>query len=313
MRRRRKNPEVPFELLKPTVLTFWQYLSDELAAELYDSDGTDEEEAAFRVAWDYLTAEYGEIPLATPQVGWMVVVQDWKALRRGSRIRSVDETDVPTSVTDALREIIDLSVVYKLRSEATIAQDAATLAIADYGPLDDPIFGVNPFVAFEPRLDITAVEAPQFGFCFSPGGFHGTRRNAVNIANDPAIGRYSDHKPFILNIAGMLILSWVSGDGLDEALEESARWASEFAPGLLMPADEIVELITETAAEYGYGTFEAWQEALQNGEEDAERAEQEALADLTSTESGYIDGYEWTIAFDPFRRDFLEYMREAMK
>lgn len=72
---------------------------------------------------------------------------------------------------------------------------------------------------------------------------------------------------------------------LDDALEEAAAWLAEFAPGHIVSDEEIAELVREAQEE--------------DPELDEGEAYEQATADLTYTESGYITSYEWGISYEP--------------
>ncbi len=76
------------------------------------------------------------------------------------------------------------------------------------------------------------------------------------------------------------LLVWSAyNEGLEGALEEAAEWLAEEAPGHITSDEEIRELIEEAEAE-----------GL-----DEEAAYEQATADLTYTESGYLTSYEWSV------------------
>ncbi len=85
--------------------------------------------------------------------------------------------------------------------------------------------------------------------------------------------------------------------GVDSALEEAAGWLVDNAPGHIMEhnAPELKELIVEAMEElYPDKSWKDFQhEAGQH--EWAQEVEEQAFADLTYTESGYLTSYEWTV------------------
>lgn len=78
---------------------------------------------------------------------------------------------------------------------------------------------------------------------------------------------------------------------LEQALETCAEWLADNAPGLIMTHDdpELDSLYREACAELG--------EDPDSGEGPGNAWEQ-ATADLTPTDSGYIPSDEWGIVFD---------------
>jgi 8-oxo-dGTP pyrophosphatase MutT (NUDIX family) len=78
---------------------------------------------------------------------------------------------------------------------------------------------------------------------------------------------------------------------LEDALETAAGWLADNAPGLIMSPDdpELDVLYREACEELG--------EDPDSGEGPGDAWEQ-ATADLTYTESGYLTSYEWGIVFD---------------
>lgn len=103
-------------------------------------------------------------------------------------------------------------------------------------------------------------------------------------------------KPYILTfgqISATLLFIWARS--LEAALEEAGETLAEHFPGLIMKPDdpELQELYDEAREELG---------------EDADEDEvmQQAEADLTYTESGYITSYEWGIASDPEGNEWPE-------
>lgn len=67
----------------------------------------------------------------------------------------------------------------------------------------------------------------------------------------------------------------------EDALEEASGWLAEFAPGIFVDQEQLEELEKEYREE--------------NPDADDDDVANEAYADLTYTESGYIPSYEWTL------------------
>ena len=100
-------------------------------------------------------------------------------------------------------------------------------------------------------------------------------------------------------------------DSLEDALETAAAWLAEHAPGHIMAhgSEEHVELIKEQCEEHGVefdpskccGVIEEpWDSILQDAE-----------ADLTYTESGFLTSHEWGIVMeDPSRKELIEWLGE---
>ena len=86
----------------------------------------------------------------------------------------------------------------------------------------------------------------------------------------------------------------VYAQGVDEALEECAGWLSDNAPGCLMTygSEEHQDLLKEACEERGL----AWPEPEGADLEAYHEAYEQAEADLTYTESGFLTAYEWGIS-----------------
>lgn len=98
----------------------------------------------------------------------------------------------------------------------------------------------------------------------------------------------------------------VYASSLDDALEECAEWVTDNAPGHIMAhdSDELVELFEEARAELFGDT-----QATELSDEQRWECEEQATADLTYTESGYITSYEWTITLeDPSRAEIKAFI-----
>lgn len=86
---------------------------------------------------------------------------------------------------------------------------------------------------------------------------------------------------------------------LEDALETAAGWLADNAPGLIMPAfgEEHMGLLKEACEERGL-TLEQWQALCDAGDGTYSDIQEDAEADLTYTEAGYLTSYEWGIVFD---------------
>ena len=83
---------------------------------------------------------------------------------------------------------------------------------------------------------------------------------------------------------------------LEDAIEQCAAWLAEHAPGHIMEhgCEEHTDLLREAFEDAGLewtGDID-WEDAAQS------EAAQNAEADLTYTESGYLTSYEWGIALE---------------
>lgn len=97
----------------------------------------------------------------------------------------------------------------------------------------------------------------------------------------------------------------VFANGLEDALEEAAGWLADNAPGHIMEdwGDEHKALVREVCAEQEIAFPEGF-EALENEEQWA--IAEQAEADLTRTESGFLTSYEWGIALEAPDRKTLK-------
>ena len=90
----------------------------------------------------------------------------------------------------------------------------------------------------------------------------------------------------------------VYADSLESALEECAGYLADHAPGHLMPfgGEEHTELLKEACEGHGI----AFDPSRFCGviDEEADAVLQDAEADLTYTESGFLTSYEWGIALE---------------
>lgn len=86
------------------------------------------------------------------------------------------------------------------------------------------------------------------------------------------------------------------GMGLEDALEEAAGYLADHAPGHIYKHGDphLQELIDEVLEEKGK-TRAQWEQGLEDQSQWAYDIEQEAFADLTQTESGYLTSYEWYV------------------
>lgn len=101
----------------------------------------------------------------------------------------------------------------------------------------------------------------------------------------------------------------VYANGLDDALEECADWLAANEPGHLMPlyGDEHMALIAEVATEHGL-TLAQLDEVDEQQRFDLE---QDATADCTYTEQGYLTSYEWGISLEnPTRAEVKAFIAE---
>ena len=84
----------------------------------------------------------------------------------------------------------------------------------------------------------------------------------------------------------------VYANSLDDALEEAADWLADNAPGHLTThsSGELKDLYTESLND--------WRQEHEGepSEEDEWRIQEDATADLTYTEAGWLTSYEWGIS-----------------
>lgn len=103
--------------------------------------------------------------------------------------------------------------------------------------------------------------------------------------------KYTDLYLFGFGAYGWTRLLVWEPDSLEEALEKAAEWLAQHAPGHIMEhgSDELQSLYKEAAEDLGY----SW--PLDPDDEGWDEVDQEATADLTYTESGYLTSYEWSV------------------
>jgi hypothetical protein len=89
------------------------------------------------------------------------------------------------------------------------------------------------------------------------------------------------------------LLVWDDTGGFEGALEEAAGWLADNAPGHIMEegSEGMQDLYKEAAEEQGL----PWPppEGTDWGSDEWSRVYEDATADLTYTESGYLTSYEW--------------------
>jgi hypothetical protein len=105
----------------------------------------------------------------------------------------------------------------------------------------------------------------------------------VNPSDKP--GKYGREQLFRFGfgtVGTIFLLVWARG--VESGLEIAAGWLETNAPGHLMVhgSEELKQLYDEAREELGEDA-------------DEEEVEQQATADLTYTESGYLTSYEWTV------------------
>lgn len=121
---------------------------------------------------------------------------------------------------------------------------------------------------------------------------------ALHIVNpeNRETGRYAGTHRYVLwfgACGSTYLMIWERS--LEAALETAGGWLADNAPGLIMSPDdrELDVLYREACEELG--------EDPDNGDGPGDAWEQ-ATADLTYTESGYIPSDEWGIVFDEHSR-----------
>lgn len=82
----------------------------------------------------------------------------------------------------------------------------------------------------------------------------------------------------------------VYGNSLEDCLEDAASWLAEHAPGHIIAhdSDALRDLMGEACRDLGVNPAEP-------GSPDYDAAWEQATADLTYTEAGYLTSYEWFI------------------
>ncbi len=121
---------------------------------------------------------------------------------------------------------------------------------------------------------------------------------ALHIINpeNRETGRYASTNRYVLwfgACGATYLMVWERS--LDDALETCAEWLADNAPGLIEAHDSehLQELYQEACEELFPGIAESDLEDEQRWE-----AQEQATADMTYTESGYLTSYEWGIVFD---------------
>jgi hypothetical protein len=132
----------------------------------------------------------------------------------------------------------------------------------------------------------------------------------VELVN-PTDRNYTRHR-FVLHFGAY---GWtrlmVCADSLDDAIEIAAEHLAAYAPGHVMKmwGDEHKGLIKDVCEEKGIAFpdgFEALEDEVKNAICD------EAEADLTRTESGFLTSYEWGVSLeDPTRAELDDFLYPA--
>lgn len=129
---------------------------------------------------------------------------------------------------------------------------------------------------------------------------------ALTIVN-PSNRSWTSHR-YVLSFGAVGTTHLMAyANSLEDALEECAEWLAKHAPGHIMPmyGEEHMALIHEQAEEHGL-TPEALQELDDDQRYDVE---QDAVADMTYTEAGYLTSYEWFITLeDPSRAEIKAFI-----
>lgn len=133
---------------------------------------------------------------------------------------------------------------------------------------------------------------------------------SVYLAN-PTDRHYTSHR-FVLWFGAYgttNVMVWA--DSLDDAIEVAAEFLADHAPGHITPnwGEEHKALVAEVCSEKGI-EFPAGFDAL---EDEARYAIcEQAEADLTLTESGFLTSHEWGIQLeDPTRADLDQFLYPA--
>lgn len=111
---------------------------------------------------------------------------------------------------------------------------------------------------------------------------------SVFIVNPLDVRREGKNTVYVFQFGAVGTL-WLAvlNQSFEDALEEAAGWLAEYAPGHLHTDKEMQDLYNEALAELvSEGKDPEDEETIQKAQEDAE-------ADLTYTESGYLTSYEW--------------------
>lgn len=107
--------------------------------------------------------------------------------------------------------------------------------------------------------------------------------------------------------ASTRLMIWANS--LESAIEDAAEWLAEHAPGHLMAPNspEYIDLLRDACKDHG---IEWDPDRFYGGiDSEIEAVIQDAEADLTYTESGYLTSYEWGICLeDPTREDLASFV-----
>ncbi len=128
------------------------------------------------------------------------------------------------------------------------------------------------------------------------------------VVVNPSERDYTDHR-FVLSFGAVGTTHLLVWGHLDDALETAAEWLAEHAPGHIMAhdSDELQELFNEAMGEL-YPESESIDDL---DPEQVERCQEQATADLTYTEAGYLTSYEWFITLEnPTRSELKSFISE---
>jgi hypothetical protein len=87
---------------------------------------------------------------------------------------------------------------------------------------------------------------------------------------------------------------FVWGGHLEDGLETAASWLKENAPGHFYSNADIMDFVRDVLKDQGKTEYD-YMRALEEHDQWAYDVEEEATADLTYTESGYLASHEWYV------------------
>ncbi len=143
--------------------------------------------------------------------------------------------------------------------------------------------------------------------------------SAKLIVVNPSEREYTDQR-FVLSFGAYGTTHLLVWGHLEDALEAAAEWLADNAPGHIMLEGhgnderdpQLDELMREACSGHGIAFDDIdWTELDGDEQQRLWDIEQEAYADLTHTQRGYLTSYEWCITLDnPSRSELKAFIAE---